>query len=35
MQVTPPDGQNWNQCKLHYMLAKFSGGGSKYEVGLS
>ena len=29
MQVAAPDGQNWNQCYLHYMLAKFgtnSGG---------
>ena len=23
IQVPPPGGQNWNQCKLHYMLAKF------------
>ena len=29
MQATPPGGQTWNQCKWHYMLAKFgteSGG---------
>ena len=23
MQATPPGGQAWNQCKWHYMLAKF------------
>ena len=23
MQVAPHGGQNWNQCWLHYMLAKF------------
>ena len=30
MQVAPPVGQNWNQFKLHYMLAKFgtNAGGA-------
>ena len=23
MQMSPSGGQFWNQCKLHYMLAKF------------
>ena len=23
MQAAPPGGQTWNQCKGHYMLAKF------------
>ena len=28
MQVAPPGCQNWNQCKLRYMLAKFGTNAS-------
>ena len=32
MQVAPPGAQNWNQCKLYYMLAKFgtNAGGATW-----
>ena len=28
MQVAPRGAQNWNQCKLYYMLAKFGTNAS-------